>query len=368
MKRTPQMCLVIAVFLLLFGAEPVSGTESTETEVRGFLTHLFAARSEFVTNMPSGLEKYYDQKYGSSRHAYRVEANRNTYLHAWGEHRGIHFVDSQSRIRITRIRIEGDTAQITLTHSQKLSYMYANKILPTQWFGLGTWHTLTLKKNKGEWKVVKEWYLDPLDESPKQIPGTPEETEAFPDHKEEIRDGKKYKRQKAVAYANKYAGSAWGAGNKGRYNPKYLNYNGKGGDCTNFASQVVGDQEEGGGLKMSGPWRYHYHSGGNSTWVQTDSFKNFIVRSGYGRVIAQGGFSDLVKSTRQNPDGAFAKLFPGDLIAHVIRNDVDHFSIVTGFDENGYPLVNSHTADRFRAPYDLGWDKNTKYILIHIND
>ncbi|MDT2264397.1 hypothetical protein P7H17_02880 [Paenibacillus larvae] len=39
-----------------------------------------------------------------------------------------------------------------------------------------------------------------------------------------------------------------------------------------------------------------------------------------------------------------------------------------GHDAKGYPLVNSHTADRYRVPFDLGWDKSTKYLLIHIND
>ena len=49
-----------------------------------------------------------------------------------------------------------------------------------------------------------------------------------------------------------------------------------------------------------------------------------------------------------------------------MQGDVDHFSVVVGYDNQGYPLVNSHTADRYRVPFDLGWDKHTKYLLIHI--
>ncbi|UNK16206.1 amidase domain-containing protein [Paenibacillus sp. N3/727] len=366
---TKTFCIsIFTIIVLLYGGVSETFAKNSEEEVITFLNDLFVARSNFLVNKPSNVAKYYDQTSKTSRNAYRVEQKRMTYLNTWGNHRGIHFTDSQSGIRITRIQIEGDTAKVSLAHSQKLSYMYVDKILHPQSFGIGTWHAITLKKKDGAWIVFKEWYLDPLEENPKLIAGKLGGAVHFPPHKKEVKDGEKYKRQKAVAYANKYAGTAWGAGNKGRYNSKYVNYNVKGGDCTNFASQVIGDQEEGGGLKMMGPWRYHYSAGGNRTWVQTDAFKNFIVRSGYGKVIASGSFSDLIKPTRKHPHSAFAKLLPGDLIAHVLDNDVDHFSVVTGFDDKGYPLVNSHSADRFRAPFDLGWDKHTKYILIHIND
>ncbi|MBT2764872.1 amidase domain-containing protein [Paenibacillus sp. ISL-20] len=359
---------IYTTIVLLFGSSHITNTNPPEAEIKKYLNELFAVRSSFLVNKTSNMTSYYDQAYNSSRNAYRVEEKRKTYLNTWGNYRGIHFTDSQSDIRVTRIQMEGDTAKVSLAHSQKLSYIYVDKILPTQSFGIGTWHAITLKKKNGNWIVFKEWYLDPIEENPKLIGGTSGGTVYFPLHNEIIRDGKNYKRKKAVEYANKYAGTAWGAGNNGRYNPKYLNYNVKGGDCTNFASQVVGDQAEGGGLKMKGPWRYRYAGGGTRTWVQTDAFKNFIVHSGYGKVIATGYFSELIKPTSKHPDTAFAKLLPGDLIAHVVDNDVDHFSVVTGFDANGYPLVNSHTADRYRAPFDLGWDKHTKYILIHIND
>jgi len=140
----------------------------------------------------------------------------------------------------------------------------------------------------------------------------------------------------------------------------------QGGDCTNFASQVIGDPKEGGGLPMTRNWRYFYGKEGSESWIRTDSFKHFLIRSGYGKVIASGGFQDIVRPTAKFPHGAVSQLLPGDLIAFVMHGDVDHFSVVVGFDHQGYPLVNSHTADRYRVPFDLGWDKYTKYLLIHI--
>ncbi|MGG3279137.1 amidase domain-containing protein [Paenibacillus solani] len=359
---------IYTTLALLFGSSQFTNINHSEDEIKKYMNELFAVRSNFLVNKTANMTKYYDQAHSSSRNAYRVEEKRKTYLNTWADYRGIHFTDSQSKIRVTRIQVEGDTAKVTLAHSQKLSYIYVDQVLPPQSFGIGTWHAVTLKKKNGNWTVFKEWYLDPIEENPKQIDGTPGGKVSFPRHNEIVKDSKKYKRKKAVDYANKYAGTAWGAGNNGRYNFKYLNYNVKGGDCTNFASQVIGDQEEGGGLKMRGPWRYRYGGGGSRTWVQTDAFKNFIVHSDYGKVIATGSFSELTKPTSKHPETAFSKLLPGDLIAHVMNNDVDHFSVVTGFDDNGYPLVNSHSADRYQAPFDLGWDKHTQYILIHIND
>ena len=39
----------------------------------------------------------------------------------------------------------------------------------------------------------------------------------------------------------------------------------------------------------------------------------------------------------------------------------------TGFNSHGYPLVNTHTIDRYHVTWDLGWgDKNIKFYLIHV--
>jgi hypothetical protein len=120
---------------------------------------------------------------------------------------------------------------------------------------------------------------------------------------------------------------------------------------------------------MKSGWHYLYGNGGSQAWVQTDAFRNFLIRSGYGRIIGQGSFSDIVQSVNERQLHLDkTQLLPGDLIAYVLKGDVDHFSVVVGFDQSGYPLVNSHTADRFRVPFDLGWDKHTKYLLIHIQD
>jgi hypothetical protein len=62
------------------------------------------------------------------------------------------------------------------------------------------------------------------------------------------------------------------------------------------------------------------------------------------------------------------KLIPGDVIAFVEKGKVVHMVLVTGADSKGYPLVNTHTTDRYHVPWDLGWnDSDIKFILIKMN-
>lgn len=284
------------------------------------------------------------------------------------------FSNIDSNIRIIRLRLIGDLAKVSLVQTAKFNYVYLGDPAP-QSFGIGTLHALTLKHSGGRWYLFKEWYSDPLTENPKLVPDAGQRfakrlpaPDTLIEPLTRLRKYPRYYRERAVAYANKFAGTAWGAGNDHRYNRKYRDYAHQGGDCTNFASQAIGDAIEGGGLPSVGGWRHIAGQGGSQSWVQTDAFKNFLLHSGYGRLIGSGDFNDMIRKTARHPHGIIGVIQPGDLIAYKLHGDVDHFSIVVGHDSHGYPLVNSHSADRYRVPFDLGWDKYTKYLFIHIND
>jgi len=341
--------------------------EGYKEEISLFLSQLYKDRNDFlISQRPEAIQKYYRMSERPSRHAYQMEVRRAKYLYSWAEKRGLRLVAAEPFIRIARLKKEGNVATVSLIQSAKISYAYKSSNLPPQSFGVGTRHALTIKKEDNSWVVKKEWFLDPLEENPKLIPDSPPGFPRFSSVEHSPKSKVRYKREQAVAYANKYAGLAWGAGNNNRYNREYKDYTPLGGDCTNFTSQVLGDKKEGGGLRMTGAWRYR--GGGSNAWVRTDAFEHFLLYSGYGTLIAKGTFTEISRSSEKHPDGAIAKLLPGDVIGYSLNGDTDHFSIVVGHDVKGYPLVNSHTADRYRVPFDLGWDKNTKYILIHIYD
>jgi hypothetical protein len=358
-------CLVPLV--LLWGGQQAPSSTVLEPDIAVFINELFRARTQIlISHRPELIRHYYLETSKSSQYAYQHEENRSEYLQVWAKHRGVNFTEADSRIRITRQIVGEDMARISLMNSMQLTYQYLGKKSGIQRFGLGTRHNLMLKKLKGQWYVYSEWYSDPLEEDPALISVHADDHQPTqPLIVQPLR--KKYNREQAIAYANKYAGSAWGAGNELKYNPIYQDYSALGGDCTSFASQVIGDSVEGGGLPMTSNWYYRFEDGGSEAWVRTDSFKSFLLYSGYGHIIAKGSFKELITPSPHFPKGAFDNLSIGDLIAYEMRGDVDHFGILTGRDPHGYPLVNSHSTDRYHVPMDLGWDKYTKFSLIHIN-
>ncbi|MBN6185630.1 amidase domain-containing protein [Aneurinibacillus sp. BA2021] len=371
--RAATIPFLFLMFLLFSSPALATDKAEQEKEISSFLTELFQARTQLlIQNDPALIERFYLPKEKASYYALQQERRRAQYLQAWSKKRDLLFTEASHNIRIARIKPRQDTAIVSLSYTLKLTYVYPGKDIQPQSFGAGTRHSIKLKKAGGTWHVAREWYSDPIEESPNTIPTSAVLPPPY-DHtaiaKKSYTKGKKrYNREKAVQYANKYAGIAWGAGNNHRYNPKYRDYHYEGGDCTNFASQVLGDPEEGGGLPMRGGWYYRYKQGGSTAWVQTDSLAHFLVRSGYGRIIARGTYADVMAPSSSHPNGAMARLEPGDLIGYEMKGDIDHFSIVVGRDDNGYVLVNSHSGDRYRVPWDLGWDKYTKFVLFHIRD
>lgn len=365
------LCMILILIPVYnFSLFRAQAEPAQQDNVTPFLQDLFEDRTRLLMDQDKRhIEKHYLPKDKHSNYAYLHEINRAEYIQEWAKQRKIKFLNAESSIRIARAQVLGDTAKVSLVQSLKLSYEYIDSYPGQHDFGIGTRHGITLRKKDNRWYVEREWYSDPFEENPKKV----EKTDLFfTPHKDPVTPERvvhQYNRARAVDYANKYAGTTWGAGNRQRYNQKYLDYNSKGGDCTNFASQVIGDAKEGGGLPMKSGWHYLYCCGGSQAWVQTDAFKHFLIRSGYGKIIGQGSFSDIIQSVNKRQQHLDQpQLQPGDLIAYVLKGDVDHFSVVVGFDQSGYPLVNSHTADRYRVPFDLGWDKTTKYLLIHIQD
>jgi hypothetical protein len=368
-KMICSWLLSLLPITLLWGGQPhLPENLAPEQSAVVFLDELFAARAQLlIQNKPEAIRQFYLGTTKSSIYAFQHEAGRSQYLSEWGRHRGIKFTEAESKIRIARILEHNESAKVSILHTLKLTYVYRDTQLVSQQFGVGTRHGITLKKVNGQWYVSSEWYSDPMDENPDLIPvHKSAEPEVQPQMQQSA--ARKYNRTNAVAYADKYAGAAWGAANDHRYNKKYKDYTHLGGDCTNFASQVIGDAAEGGNLPMTSGWYYQSKQGGSENWVRTDSFKSFLLYSGYGRMIARGSFNDVLRPNSRFPNGAFAMMQPGDLITYELKGDVDHFCILTGRDPKGYPLVNSHSGDRFHVPWDIGWDKHTKYSLIHMKD
>lgn len=353
----------------------------------------------------AGLRALYDTSSTSGRWALEHQTRRIKYVNAWAAKRGVEFVESKIDYRVVRSEKRSSSVWMYVIQSASYGYVYKNDAATIiNRFGIGTRHVVELVRRNGQWQFKRDWFTDPLDEDtliPDVVPAlasgeAPPWVAAdmvlqgeFPsditgeDEFYWVADqaakaavvpaGKwyKYAREAAVAYADTYCGAAVGCGNNGRYNQKYRDYTGLGGDCTNFVSQALGDSN-GGVLPKTAMWRYNsskgQRGGGSVAWVQTDSFARFLMSSGMARRVGRGTLPKLAQASEGKPLGLVGTLRPGDVIGYQEKGDLVHFAIITAKDSKGVPLVNSHTADRYHVPWDLGWDRNTVYWLFAILD
>lgn len=356
--------------------------------LRAEIERIYNIRSNcLVSGDISSLEEQFDTSQKLGRYALEHEINRVKYLKDWSKERGIKFKDIESFVRIKKILSKGKVIKVYIEESYRFVYVYENDpkaVLNS--FGVGIRHTTGLTKINDKWFIYQDWYTDCFEDALQAYTADAETSFSIfnstmtslnnlfaVNEFYDISVNKiNYDRQKAVAYADKYCGAAWGSRNDYKYNSKYMDYNGAGGDCTNFASQVLGDMEAG-GLRQDGTWfcsipKYGRGSG-SKAWVNADALKNYLIYSGHANVIKIGTYKELTTPSNDTSSVPISQLCLGDIICYEKgNNNIDHFAIVTGFDSKGYPLVNSHTTDRYHVPWDLGWgDKKIRFFLLHIN-
>lgn len=355
-----------------------------ENELKTKIEKIYNERSSaFVTGDIAHLEQYFDTSQKQSKQALEHEIKRVKYLKNWSNQRGIKFKDINSTIRIKSIRSIGAIVKIDLEETYRFDYVYPADLEEiVNSFGIGMRHKLELIKKENVWMVRSDSYTDCFEDSLTTYTGDINTNAiSFNDQLDfekavnavNLTNMGYYDREKALAYAEIYCGAAWGNVNGFNYNSKYKDYTGIGGDCTNFISQVLGDAE-GGGIPFSKEWYCNYSNSDNNqgsiAWVNANRLKKYLLSSGRGTIVKYGNYNELAAPSPRNPLGDIGKLKLGDLICYEKDNGtVDHFAIITGYDSNGYTLVNSHTTDRNHVPWDLGWgDNRIRFCLIHIND
>jgi hypothetical protein len=337
--------------------------ELTEEELKTIftkvMTNLLQTRNKaLVKGDLETLKQLYNVNSKLSRWAYESEAIKQKYLTNWAKKQGITFSEITSTLKLRKVR-QREENLYGLTCNVATTYTYSYKDTPhiKNHFKLGTSHYLQLRQEDDHYIVVKEWYTDPFADSLQLTDIDAEEMATFilsqkkPDYKPSQRV------QDAIAYAHKYSG-VWEEeeGYLFKYNKNYANCNPRGGDCANFASQIL---YEGGKFKKTGAWNYSGQDG-TKAWVNAQGFKNFMVASGRGSYIAKGSYSKIYK--------AAYKMRPGDFVAYEKKGRIVHISTVTGLDSKGYPLVTCHNTDRLLVPYDLGWsNKNITFHLVHMH-
>ena len=286
--------------------------------------------------------------------------------------RGVRFTEARSSVRIPWCELQGNHAELIIHQTLQVGYVYPGS--PTvNHFGIGTRHWMKMTRRKGKWSICQDFYTDGLgDDSlvpePKPADGKPPQGEppvhTSPQSATESYDRDGIKRYPAVLVGYPLHGS----GNNHQYNLQYGDLSAKGGDCANYVSQCLSDKS-GGKLPLDGGWFYsHDQNGfsGSQAWVRAQNLCDWLLYSGRGKLVARGTFPELNNPSKNHPSGAVRKLRKGDVIGYGTKDCIEHVAIIVGWDSRGYPLVNSHSVDRYHCPWDMGYDKTTVFDLIQV--
>ncbi|WP_331681677.1 amidase domain-containing protein [Romboutsia sp.] len=340
----------------LIEASSVDG-EEVNNQYKLLLESLFDYRNKALLEKNEDmLKELYetDKKFGLW--AYEHEVKKMKYLENWSNKQGVKFNDIKTKVKVKKIKQkEDDLYGIICTVSTEYKYSYENQKDVINMFRIGTYHYLNVKIRDNQYIITKEWYTDPFADSLNLENIKSEDIRNYILQQQPVKLELTPEQVKAVNYAHQYCGAAANEEYGLKFNSNYKDYNPDGGDCANFASQIM---FESGRFKKTDTWNYNKE--GTKAWVNAQAFKNHIIYSGRGSLIAKGTYQDVYKEAYN--------LRPGDFVAYEKGGRITHVSTVTGLDSKGYPLVTCHNTDRLLVPWDLGWsDKKIRFHIIQVH-
>lgn len=350
--------VLIAASLYICSYQTISAHATNDDELKNFVENIFLIKSRCVLSGDlDSIESIYDTETKCGQWAYEYEEKKVKYINNWAEKQGVTFTDIIPKIVIRKSTINDKNSSFYVLCNTEYKYSYLDQPDITNSCKIGTYHIIKLSKKDDKWIISKEWYTDPFADSLNL------ENLKVDSIKEYIASQKQRdfsqldkRRIDAVEYAKKFCGAATDEEYGFKYNKAYRDFNPEGGDCANFASQIL---HEGGKFKENCAWTYDNGSP-SASWVNADKFTNYMLNSGRASVIAKGSYEKVYKSS--------FKLLPGDFVAYEKKGDITHISTVTGADSKGYSLVTCHNTDRNDVPWDLGWsNKNLTFWLVRVH-
>ncbi len=335
-----------------------SQKELTEEECILILQNLFDTRNNLILKKdPENIKSLYETDKNAGRWAYEHEINKMKYLENWSHKQGVKFNEINTKIRLRKINKKKENLyEVICSTSTTYKYSYENQSDISNSCKIGTNHYLNIKYIDGEYIIAKEWYEDPFADSLNLENIKSDDTRNFILSQEKKNFDLTKEQQIGIEYAHRYCGVSEEEEYDFKFNKEYKNFNPEGGDCANFASQIMFAS---GRFKKNSVWNYEDRSG-TKAWVNAQGFTNYILNSGRGSLISKGSYKDIYKVAYN--------MRPGDFVAYEKGGRITHVSTVTGTDSKGYPLVTCHNTDRLLVPWDLGWsNQNIKFHLIRVH-
>ena len=340
------------------GASTKLEEDSEISKFQLLLENLFDNRNKAIlTKNDEVLKKLYDIDHKFGLWAYEQEVTKMKYLENWSYKQGVKFNDIKTRVKVRKVKEKEENLYgIICAVSTEYNYSYENQLDTKNMFRIGTYHYLNMRIVDNEYVITKEWYTDPFADSLHLDNIKSDDIRNYILSKENQPISLTNEQTKAMEYAHKYCGAAADEEHGMKFNPKYTDFNPDGGDCANFASQIMYESKR---FKKNRIWNYEGNSG-TKAWVNAQGFKNYLLNSGRGSLISKGSYEDVYKTAYN--------MRPGDIVAYEKGGRITHVSTVTGLDSRGYPLVTCHNTDRLLVPWDLGWsDKSIRFHLIKVH-
>ncbi len=319
-----------------------------QEELNDMVHHRLAALKNLYVNTPD------------SQHALQVAEVRSDYLTRWAKMRGIQWTGVTTGLHTDGVWwISPTRIRFSVWERENYHYHYRSLAKKPLSFGIASRHQLSIVDDNGTWRFATDDFFNPVlpddmagQTVPQQFGGPTPRAQLSPN------------RQKAVAYAEEFCGNAPGCGNGGRYNAAYQDYNGNGGDCTNWISQVLWA----GGFRMTSEWSYDQDTDeGSPAWSNARVLADFMSRTGRASLIASGSYASITHGSTEWPHGPIQTLIPGDLISYKEKGRIVHTAVVIGYDPKGVLLTDTHSNDRFHVPWDFGWSDKTVFFLWRVH-
>jgi hypothetical protein len=340
------------------GADIKLEEEAELSKFQLLLEHLFDNRNKAIlTKNDEVLKKLYDVDHKFGLWAYEQEITKMKYLENWSYKQGVKFNDIKTRVKVRKVKEKEENLYgIICAVSTEYNYSYENQLDTKNMFRIGTYHYLNMRIIDNEYIITKEWYTDPFADSLHLDNIKSDDIRSYIMSKENVQTSLTNEQVKAIEYAHKYCGAAADEEHGMKFNTQYKDFNPDGGDCANFASQIMYESKR---FKKNKIWNYEGNAG-TKAWVNAQGFKNYLLNSGRGSLICKGSFEEVYKMAYN--------MVPGDIVAYEKGGRITHVSTVTGVDSKGYPLVTCHNTDRLLVPWDLGWsNKSIKFHLIKVH-
>ena len=255
------------------------------------LENLFDYRNKAILDKNADILKgLYDTDIKFGLWAYEQEVKKMKYLENWSSKQGVSFNNIKTKVKIKKMRErEKNLYGIICDVSTEYKYSYENDPKKINMFRIGTYHYLHVKIKDDKYIITKEWYTDPFADSLNLENIKSDDIKNYIINHEEIHPELTKEQEKAIEYAHRYCGAAADEEFGLKFNTKYRDFNCDGGDCANFASQIM---YESGKFNKNAIWNYE---NGNATkaWVNAQGFKNYIVNSGRGSYISKGSYEEV---------------------------------------------------------------------------